>query len=98
MVRLLLSDPFMHTATFALLALLLAWGFERRGSQRMEYLKVAALAVGYGLLIELYHWPLPWRAFGPDDLVRNAVGVLAGLALGWLWFRIRRPAPSPPAT
>ena len=89
LLRSLLSDPFMHAATFALLALLLAWGFERRGIRRMEYVKVAALALGYGLLIELYQWALPWRAFGLDDLAWNAAGVAAGLALAWLWFRVR---------
>ena len=93
-LRFLLSDPVMHAATFTPLALLLAWGFERSGVRRMQYRKVGALALGYGLLIELYQWALPWRTFGLDDLLWNAVGVAAGLALAWLWFRIRGPSPS----
>jgi len=38
--------------------------------------RVALLASGYGLLIELYQGILPWRSFGLDDLLWNTMGVL----------------------
>jgi VanZ family protein len=41
----------------------------------------AVLAIGYGLLIEIYQGILPWRTFGLDDLFWNTVGVLFVLAL-----------------
>jgi len=96
LLQIVLSDPCMHATTFAVLATLLTWGFERGRRRRVPCATGATLALGYGFLIELYQWALPWRAFGLDDLAWNAVGVIAGLALAWLWFHIRRPAPAPP--
>jgi VanZ family protein len=77
-LRAVLSDPFMHALTFGLFSLLLAWGLAPRGP--LAWIRAALLALGFGLLIELYQALLPWRAFGIDDLVWNAVGVLLCLA------------------
>lgn len=75
MLRLALSDPFMHALTAALLTLAIVHGF------RVSPLKAGLLAAGYGLCIELYQLLLPWRTFGLDDLVWHLVGVVLSLAL-----------------
>ena len=84
LLRFILSDPCMHFLTFGLLTLLICVGFSRGSRGAIPLLKVAALASGYGLLIEIYQEILPWRAFGLDDVVWNVVGVIFSLALiGW---------------
>ena len=86
LLRLLLSDPSMHVLTFALLALLIAWGFGLPAQGPARLAKIGLLAAGVGLVIEVYQGLLPWRSFGLDDLLWNTVGVLCALALlAWPW-------------
>lgn len=50
------------------------------------------LLLGYGLVIELVQWPLPYREFSWLDLVANVVGVLLYIGLrAWVGWRLRRP-------
>ena len=79
----LLSDPFMHFLTYALLTFLVGIGYHLSRNGKIPLGRVALLAIGYGLFIEVYQWILPWRGFGLDDLLWNTVGVL--FALGLLW-------------
>ena len=83
LVRFLLSDPFMHFLTFALLTFLVGVGYYLSRSGKIPLGRVVLLALGYSLFIELYQWILPWRGFGLDDLLWNTVGIL--FALGLLW-------------
>ena len=83
LLRFLLSDPFMHFVTFALPTFLVGIGYHLSRNGKIPLGRVLLLAWGYGIIIELYQWILPWRAFGLDDLLWNTVGVL--FALGLLW-------------
>jgi VanZ family protein len=76
LVKIILSDAFMHFVLFGLLTFLIIRG-SYRGSRRWVPLTIGAvLAIGYGLLIEIYQGILPWRTFGLDDFFWNTVGVL----------------------
>lgn len=81
LLRIILSDPFMHVLVLAFLAFLIRWGFYGQSRHAVPAAKITVLAFGYGFLIEVYQGILPWRAFGLDDLVWNAVGILFFLAL-----------------
>lgn len=81
LLRIILSDPFMHFLVFGLLTLLICRGFHLKSRESIPLLKVGTLASGYGLLIEVYQGILPWRSFGLDDLFWNLVGVLFFLSL-----------------
>jgi len=89
LVRFLLSDPFMHFFTLAALTLLVGIGHYLSRSGKIPLGRVVLLPLGYGIIIEVYQWILPWRAFGMDDLLWNTVGIL--LALGLLWGLQRKP-------
>jgi len=81
LLRVILSDPFMHFVSFGLLALLIFRGFYRESRSSIQLVNIAAFAIGYGFLIEVYQGILPWRTFGLDDLVWNTLGILFVLAL-----------------
>jgi hypothetical protein len=96
LLRTVLSDPFMHALTFALLAMLIAWSFRTQPEHApsgagVPFARIAALTIGYGFCIEIYQAILPWRSFGFDDLCWNTIGVLLCLALlKWQPGRARR--------
>lgn len=77
----ILSDPVMHFLVFGLLTLLICIGFYRESKWSIPFVKVAIIASGYGLFIEIYQGILPWRGFGLDDLFWNTAGILFFLAL-----------------
>lgn len=81
LLRIILSDSFMHFLVFGLLTLLICRGFHLKSRRSIPLVKVGTLASGYGLLIEVYQGILPWRSFGLDDLFWNVVGVLFFLLL-----------------
>ena len=68
-LRAILSDPFMHFLVFGMLSLLLCRGFYREFGWPIPLVKVAFLACGYGIIIEVYQGILPLRSFGFDDLL-----------------------------
>jgi len=86
-------DKYLHALSFAVLAVTLAVALPATSARRLLVL-VVAVAVGYGLLIELLQLPLPYRSFSPLDLAADAVG--AGLvALCWRgWQALGRPRPA----
>ena len=87
----ILSDPIMHFLVFGFLTLLICLGFYRELKLSIPLIKVAVIASGYGLLIEVYQGILPWRSFGLDDLAWNTAGVLFFLALvGTVQFLVRK--------
>ena len=77
----ILSDPVMHFLVFGFLTFLICIGFYSESKWSVPLIKIAVIAFGYSFLIEVYQGILPWRAFGLDDLVWNAAGVLFFLAL-----------------
>lgn len=81
LLRIILSDPFIHSVVFGLLALLISRGFYSGSGRPIPLAIVAALVIGYSLLVEVYQGVLPWRTFGFDDLFWNTFGVLFFLAL-----------------
>lgn len=91
LLRIILSDPFMHFLVFGLLALLVFRGFYQRAEKTIPWVKVAIISSGYGLIIELYQSLLPWRGFGLDDLLWNTAGALVFLLLVRI---VRKPLSS----
>lgn len=91
-LMIILSDPFMHFVLFGLLGLLILKGFSRESKRSAPLTIAAALAIGYGLLIEIYQGILPWRTFGLDDIFWNTVGVLFFLGLAAMLKRGREEA------
>ena len=88
--RFFLSDPFMHFIVFGLLTLLICRGYDQQSRRSIPMARVALLASGYGLLIELYQGILPWRSFGLDDLLWNTMGVLFFLIAAKGTVQLRR--------
>jgi len=60
------------------------WGQWRAGWM------VWLLATAYGAVIEGLQWLVPYRLAETSDLLTNAAGALAGLALTRAWARLRR--------
>ena len=87
-LRIILSDPFMHFLVFGLLTLLVCRGFYIEPGVDVPLKIVAVLAIGYGFFIEAYQGILPWRSFGFDDLLWNTVGVVIFLLLFHGWTQI----------
>ena len=87
-LRIILSDPFMHFLVFGLLTLLICRGFYIESGVDVPLKVVAVLAIGYGFFIEAYQGILPWRSFGFDDLLWNTVGVVIFLLLFHGWTQI----------
>lgn len=81
LLKIILSDPFMHFVVFGLLTLFICRGYYRGSGRSIPLAIVAVLAIGFGFLIEVYQGILPWRSFGLDDLFWNTVGVLFFLAV-----------------
>ena len=44
---------------------------------------ILLLAIG----AEALHYVIPWRSFNWNDMTGNVLGVLAGMAIGWLFKR-----------
>lgn len=77
----ILSDPFMHVLTFGVLTLLICLAFSRGSARPTPFIKVAAIACGYSLLIEVYQYILPWRGLG----WMTSPGMPWELPLRWPW-------------
>lgn len=72
------NDKFAHSAGFFMLAWLCDFSFPRFG---FGLSKIVPL-LGYGLLIEIIQFFLPYRTFSLLDMVADAAGIaLYGLAL-----------------
>ena len=85
-------DKANHLLAFCVMAALADGGYPGRDRELPRW----GLLLGYGLVIELVQWPLPYREFSWLDLVANVIGVLLYLGLrAWVGWRLRRPrAPS----
>ena len=83
-----LSGDLGHFFEFGLFAVLVALARERAVAGSTGLLVGAAVAMGYGLAIELIQWPIPYRSADPRDFAVDVVGVTCALAL--LWYVRRR--------
>ena len=81
-------DKANHVLAFCVMAALADAGYPGRGRELPRW----GLLLGYGLVIELVQWQLPYREFSWLDLVANVIGVLLYIGLrAWVGWRIRRP-------
>jgi VanZ family protein len=88
--RLPFGDKTEHTAAYALLAFLPALHERRR-----RVAETAAGAVLLGVALEFAQRWSGWRDFEVADMAADALGVAAGLAMGWA---LRVYAAAAPAT
>ena len=72
----LVSDKLLHGITFALLALWYTGQYSRT-----SYARLAAALVGFGALIELCQFVVPYRTAEWGDLLADAIGVAVGMTL-----------------
>ncbi|MEE9502760.1 MAG: VanZ family protein [Candidatus Aminicenantaceae bacterium] len=81
------SDYTFHFLGFGLLAWLFCVGFNKTRKGRVPCILVGLVSVGYGLFIEVCQIFIPYRTFGLHDLIADAVGVVAGLFVFYLFRR-----------
>ena len=74
------ADKWTHALAYAGLAVLYASVTPGRDSSRVGL--AVALAVGFGVVIELLQWPIPYRTASAVDVLADAVGT-GVLALAW---------------
>jgi len=79
------SEYSLHFFGFGIFAGLLAWGYYKRRSSGL-FLRAGFFSFSYGLLIEVYHYFLPYRSAELLDLALDAAGILVMLVLFWLIF------------
>lgn len=78
------EDKVVHLLGYALLAVLIYKAFMHSSDLAMARRAAGwtlPLAIGYGALVELYQWYLPWRSCDIGDFLANCVGVVAALLL-----------------
>jgi len=81
-------DKANHVLAFCVMAALADGGYPGGDRELPRW----GLLLGYGLVIELVQWQLPYREFSWFDLAANVVGVLLYIGLrAWVGWRIRRP-------
>jgi VanZ family protein len=83
----LLSDNAFHFFGFGILAWLLCFGYQRAKLSRMPYLRVGLFSLTYGFFIELVQIPVPYRLFSIKDFAVDAVGIVVGLFVFYLFRR-----------
>jgi len=76
-LRFLLSDSVLHCGVFAVLSVLLCYGFSHSGMHPIPLIKVILIGIGYVMFIEIYQTILPWRSFGFDDILWGSTGVMS---------------------
>ncbi len=89
-------DKANHVLAFCVMAGLADAGYPGRKWELLRW----GLLLGYGVVIELVQWQLPYREPSWLDLVANLVGVLLYLGLrawvGWRLLRPRKPSHGQP--
>ena len=90
----ILSDKILHALVFGILVWLWCVGAHKKGQEPIPYLRVFLGAGGYGLLIELWQYLLPFRSFDSIDLLFDLLGIVIGIFIiklvktrEWLFFR-----------
>lgn len=81
-------DTLFHVVGYAVFALVLAYATANwRDLPYRRAVAVLAVAIGYGVLIEIAQATVPYRQFSYGDMLANAAG--ASLAIGWLLLESR---------
>ena len=81
-LAILLSEYSLHFFGFGLFAILLAWGYYKKGSSFL-FLRAGLLALVFGAFIEVYQYFLPYRDFSLVDVGLDAAGIVLALAVFW---------------
>jgi VanZ family protein len=89
-----INDKLNHLLAFAVLAFLADYSFPRT---RLSLIKILAL-LGFGFLIEVLQYFLPYREFSLYDLLADGIGIAAygfsqPLHSRIPWLRFRWPTP-----
>jgi VanZ family protein len=80
-------DELAHVVAYAAFATILAYATAHwRASPFRRATLVVAVAVAYGILLELVQAPLPYRRFSLSDVLVNVVGAV----LVTVWFVVER--------
>ena len=90
-------DKVVHTGIYALLGALWQIGRSRPDRPLGQPRAAWALATGFGALDEVHQSYVPGRSADPWDLLADAVGALAGVALVRLWQTRHRIMTQPDA-
>lgn len=79
------ADKLVHLGSYALLGMLAAWGWSRRG-----WLGLGAAVLLFGVLIEFFQ-PLTGRSLSGYDMLADAAGVACGTVAAHLaWAVLKR--------
>jgi VanZ family protein len=85
------SDKLSHVVAYFGLAVVLVVGLCSGLPSRLRpatALMAWGMAVGYGVTDEVHQMFVPYRTAALDDLVADAAGALAGVALCWAWGKM----------
>lgn len=89
-----LTDKTVHFGMFLVLCLLMSIGLSKQNrlsSVRYNAGKVSILvSIGYGLLIEIVQFLLPYRSFSMQDLLADSAGVLAGYGIFHIIYKYNK--------
>jgi len=83
----LASDKLWHALAYLVLYL----SGQLADHRHSRYLTRFVLLLGFSLLIEGLQHFVPNREFSLLDLIANATGLGVGMAVCWLWTRIKNP-------
>jgi len=78
-------DKLGHLGVFAILYLLLAWGFSRQNqnevaNNKSKYLALT-ISIVYSTALEFLQKVIPGRSFDLYDIIANSSGIFAGLII-----------------
>ena len=83
-VKVFSYDKLGHLAVFAILYLLLAWGFtkqnQNKADNKSKYLALT-ISIVYSTSLELLQKLVPGRAFDLYDIIANSSGIFTGLII-----------------
>jgi VanZ family protein len=82
--RVVFSDKFFHFFLFGFFAWLLCFGYTMARREKIPYIKIFLLSLGYGALIEAWQALLPYRHFDERDLMFDALGIVLFMVSFWL--------------
>jgi VanZ family protein len=80
-LKILLSDFFIHFGAFAILTVLLSIGYFKSRESKAWWIKVALVSLLVGILVEVIQFFLPYRSFSIRDLGIDVVGISTALVL-----------------
>ncbi len=79
-----------HFSEFAIFAVLVSLAWSRGHEWRRALLLGVAAGIGYGFVIEVVQFPLPYRSADPRDFALDVCGVATAALLLSLARRVRR--------